>query len=103
MVAVFAKCSVIEGKARDFIDLAHNSAEKSRAEQVNVSYDILSEVDKNNGEYFFEKWNDKAELDKHMATEHFKKIIGEVQKIIDGELEIHVYETVQLTREEILQ
>ena len=32
MVAVFAKCSVIEGKARDFIDLAHNLAEKSRAE-----------------------------------------------------------------------
>ena len=54
----------------------------------------MSEVDKNDGEYFFEKWNDKAELDKHMATEHFKKIIGEVQKIIDGELEIHVYETV---------
>lgn len=95
MVAVFAKCKVVGGKEKNFIFLAHELAEKSRAESYNVSYDILSETDKNNGEYFFlEKWNDKAGLDKHMATEHFKKIIAEVQKIIEGELEIHVYETI---------
>ncbi len=95
MVAVFAKCKVVGGKEKIFVDLAHELAEKSRAESANVSYDILSEIDKDNGEFFFlEKWKDKAGLDEHMATDHFKNIIAEVQKIIEGELEIHVYEAI---------
>ena len=95
MLAVFAKCKVVDGMETDFIHLAHNLAEKSRAESANVSYDILSEVGKTNGEYFFlEKWNDKTGLDNHMAMDYFKNTIAAVQKIIEGELEIHVYETV---------
>ena len=95
MIAVFAKCKVSDGKEKQFIELAHALAEKSRQEAANVSYDILGEVDKNDGVYYFlEKWNDKAGLDEHMATAHFKDTIAEVGKIIEGELEIHVYQAV---------
>ena len=95
MIAVFAKCKVSSGKNEDFIKLAHGLAEKSRQESANVSYDILSEIDKDDNVYYFlEKWNDKAGLDKHMATGHFKDTIAAVEKIIDGELEIHVYQAI---------
>ena len=60
-----------------------------------MSYDILGEIDKNDGVYYLlEKWNDKAGLDEHMATAHFKDTIAAVNQIIDGELEIHVYQAV---------
>ena len=95
MIAVFAKCKVINGKEEEFIKMAHELASKSRNEAANVSYDILKESDKNDNEYYFlEKWNDKAGLDKHMSMDYFKSTIAGVEKIIDGKLEIHVYETI---------
>lgn len=94
MIAVFAKCKVVAGKENEFVRLALSLAEKSRQESANVSYDILSEIDNADNEfYFLEKWADKAGLDEHMATAHFKDTIAAVQKIIEGELEIHVYQT----------
>ena len=95
MIAVFAKCKVINGKEEEFIKMAHELASNSRNEAANVSYDILKESDKNDNEYYFlEKWNDKAGLDKHMSMDYFKSTIAGVEKIIDGKLEIHVYETI---------
>ena len=94
MIAVFAKCKVVEGKENEFTRLALALAEKSRQEAANASYDILSEIDNADNEfYFLEKWTDKAGLDSHMATAHFKEAIAAVQKIIEGKLEIHVYQT----------
>ena len=94
LIAVFAKCKVVAGKENEFTRLALALAEKSRQESANVSYDILSEFDNTTNEfYFLEKWTDKAGLDAHMATEHFKETIAAVQKITEGDLEIHVYQT----------
>ena len=95
MIAVFARCTVVKGKEKEFLDLAHNLAQKSREENANISYDVLCEKDKSSNEfYFLEKWQDKKGLDLHMQTEHFVKTIEAVNKIIDGELEIHLYENV---------
>lgn len=95
MFAVFAKCEVIQGNEEKFKELAHNLAEKSRQEEKNVSYDILTEVHSSANQYFFlEKWQDQIGLDAHMKMDYFVTTIEAVHHIIKGELEIHVYETV---------
>ncbi|MBP2638589.1 MAG: hypothetical protein H6Q72_4496 [Firmicutes bacterium] len=95
MLAVFAKCEVIKGNEEKFKELAHNLAEKSRQEEKNISYDILTETQGEAGEYFFlEKWQDQPGLDAHMKMDYFFSTIEAVNHIIKGELEIHVYETV---------
>jgi len=95
MFAVFAKCEVIQGNEEKFKELAHNLAEKSRQEEKNVSYDILTEVHSSANQYFFlEKWQDQIGLDAHMKMDYFVSTIEAVHHIIKGELEIHVYETV---------
>lgn len=95
MLAVFAKCEVIKGNEEKFKELAHNLAEKSRQEEKNISYDILTEAQSNANEYFFlEKWQDQSGLDAHMKMHYFVSTIEAVNHIIKGELEIHVYETV---------
>jgi len=95
MIAVFAKCEVLKGKEEKFKELAYNLAEKSRQEEKNTSYDILTEVQKDTNEYFFlEKWQDQPALDAHMKMDYFVDTIEAVKQIIKGELEIHVYETI---------
>ena len=95
MVVVFAKCDVIEGKGETFKELAHGLAEKSRQEEKNVSYDILTEPqDEGNKYYFLEKWQDQEGLGLHMKKDYFIHTIEALNHIIHGELEIHVYETV---------
>jgi quinol monooxygenase YgiN len=95
MLAVFAKCEVIKGNEEKFKELAHNLAEKSRQEEKNISYDILTEVDSSTNEYFFlEKWQDQPALGAHMEMDYFVSTIESVNHIIKGELEIHVYKTV---------
>ncbi len=95
MVAVFAKCTVIKGNEEEFKELAHNLAAKSRQEEKNLSYDILTEANGNANEYFFlEKWQDQSGLDAHMKMDYFVQTIEAVNHIINGELEIHVYEAV---------
>ena len=95
MIAVFAKCTVQSGQAETFKNLAHSLADKSRQEEKNVSYDILRETKTDSNEYFFlEKWQDQAGLDEHMKKDYFTETIEAVNKIIHGELEIHVYEAI---------
>ncbi len=95
MIAVFAKCTVQSGQAETFKNLAHTLADKSRQEEKNVSYDILRETKTDSNEYFFlEKWQDQAGLDEHMKKDYFTETIEAVNKIIHGELEIHVYEAI---------
>ncbi|MCR5085526.1 MAG: antibiotic biosynthesis monooxygenase [Succinivibrionaceae bacterium] len=93
MIAVFAKCKVQPGKEGEFLSLAHALAQESRKEGANLSYDILKESGKEGSEYFFlEKWQDQPGLDRHMQQPHFTDTISAVEKIIEGQLEIHVYE-----------
>ena len=47
-----------------------------------------------NAYYFLEKWQDKAGLDLHMQQQYFVDTIAAVGKISEGDLEIHLYETV---------
>ena len=95
MIAVFAKCTVQSGQEENFKSLAHALADKSRQEEKNVSYDILRETKAESNEYFFlEKWQDQDGLDEHMKKDYFTETIEAVNKIIRGELEIHVFETV---------
>ena len=95
MIAVFAKCTVVKDQENEFLDLAHKLAEKSRGENANISYDILKETGQDsNVFYFLEKWQDQKGLDLHMQTEHFVQTIDAVNRIITGELEIHVFENV---------
>ncbi len=95
MIVVFAKCKVVTGKENEFLALAHSLAEKSRSEIANISYDILKETKSDPDVfYFMEKWKDQSGLDTHMQTVHFTDTIAAVNKIIEGSLEIHVYENI---------
>lgn len=95
MIVVFAKCTVSVGKENEFLKLAHDLADISRTEPANISYDILHEEDNTSNEfYFLEKWQDKNGLDEHMHAVHFVDTISAVEKIIDGKLDIHLYESV---------
>ena len=95
MLAVFAKCIVQKGQEGEFLKLAHALAEKSREDAQNVSYDVLTDPQgTDNAYYFLEKWQDKAGLDLHMQQQYFVDTIAAVGKISEGDLEIHLYETV---------
>ncbi|MFA5494462.1 MAG: putative quinol monooxygenase [Porticoccaceae bacterium] len=70
--------------AQDFIDPAHledvmplyrELIEKTRKEPLCISYDLFINQ-KDRGHFIFiEEWPDRAALDAHCNTEHFKRLV----------------------------
>lgn len=66
--------------------------ELSRKDEGNKGYDLF-ESSTNPGVYMFcESWADAEALKRHSASEHFTRIVPELQKLIEGELSIEQFE-----------
>lgn len=75
--------------AQDFIDPAYleevmplyrELVEKTRAEPLCVSYELFVDQ-KDPGHFIFiEEWPDRAALDAHCGTEHFKTLVPRIDR-----------------------
>lgn len=64
-------------------DAVHEIIEASRLEVGNLQYDLHRDMDQPGTFVFFERWASSEALEKHNATEHFKRFVSQ----IDGKLE----------------
>ena len=92
MIVVYAKSIVSKNNIKEFINLATELIDETRKEEGNVSYELIRGVDSKNLFAFIEKWESKDALDAHMNTKHFKTIVPEMGKLVDGEMQIAVHE-----------
>jgi quinol monooxygenase YgiN len=92
MIVVFAKCIVNDSHIKEFIDLASELVNETRKEEFYVSYELIRSIDNSNQFVFLEKWESKDTLDVHMNTRHFKSIVPELTKLIEGEMQVDMHE-----------
>lgn len=92
MIAVYAKGIVSDDNSKEFIELATKLIEETRKEAGNVSYELIRGVDSKNLFAFLEKWESQEALKAHMNTKHFKSIVPQIGKLLEGELEIAAHE-----------
>lgn len=95
MIIVYAKC-VVSGQNREqFLKLAGELVEETRKETDNVSYQLIQGRETKNIYAFLEQWPNQEALDRHMETVHFKRLIEQISRIVEGEIEISTHEIVK--------
>ena len=81
-IAVVVRESVKEGQLGAFVDYMAEMIKLTKQEEGCTAYDLYEAADGSGEVVMIEVWESKEALDKHMASEHFKKFVpgGEIYK-----------------------
>lgn len=75
MLKVIAEDFIKKDQVENVLPLYKELVEKTRNEKDCISYDLFRDQ-KDSGHFIFiETWPDRAALDKHCETEHFKRLV----------------------------
>ena len=94
MIKVVAKSVVKKGKLEKYKEIVDELIDKTRNEEKNISYELYQDIDNPQIMTFIEEWKDQAGLDKHMNSEHFVKIVPQLNKLRETG-EVNVYQKVK--------
>lgn len=94
MLIVSAKFTTKPGKRDAFIKGAQPCIAATRKEEGCLLYELYASTEDANQVMYFEKWTDRAALDKHLQAPHmaeFDKVKAE-QDLVDGDMDLGIYE-----------
>ena len=95
MLGVIAKLPIKEGKVDEVIDLVKTLMAEVANEKGTLAYTLNRDPSNPNGIIFMERYKDKAALDLHSSTPHFKAFFGNIKSLLAGKPEISVLEEIQ--------
>ncbi len=94
MITIVARCNVKPEKIDEFMKIALNLVDASKGEEGNVSYDLYADLADPTKFTFIEIWRDRAAIDAHNGTPHFKAFGERVGSLFAGPLDIALYRRV---------
>ena len=90
-IRVVAKNYVKPEKIQEFIVLCKRLVEESVKEEGCIDYGLYQELDNPEILTMLEEWRDKSNLDKHLNSNHFRKIFPLLSEYLEKETEINMY------------
>ena len=94
MIGVVAKIPVKKGKADDLIDLLKELMAPVAEEEGTLLYTLNRDPGNPNSVVIMERYRDKAALDAHSSTPHFKTLFSRMPEFLDGKPEISILEEI---------
>ena len=94
MIGVIAKIAVKEGKADEAIDLIKTLMAEVAKEEGTLAYTMNQDPSNPNMIVIMERYRDKAALDYHSSTPHFKAFFNKVGGLLAGKPEIRVMDEI---------
>ncbi|WP_409304097.1 putative quinol monooxygenase [Peribacillus sp. SCS-155] len=92
MVIIHAYLKVKQDQQAKFLEAAKNVIEHSQAEEGNNSYNLYEDTQQENAFVFVEEWRDRAAIDEHEQTQHFKDFIRVLPELLAEEISVKKYE-----------
>lgn len=90
MIRVVAKSIVPIDKQEEYRKIVSELIAMSRSEKGCISYGLFKDRDNPEILTILEEWKDEDSLERHSATDHFKRIVPALGKLRDGN-DVHVY------------
>jgi quinol monooxygenase YgiN len=91
MIKVVAKHYVKSDKLKEYLEQARPLVEATVQENGCIKYELFEDVQDPTILTMIEEWVDKDALNKHMASEHFLRIVPILGKLIEKPTEINLY------------
>ena len=91
MITIVASGSAKADRVQDLVDLALELVRASRSEAGNVSYDFYTDLADPAKFTFIEVWRDRAAIELHNETPHFRGFGEKAGPLFAGPLDIALY------------
>ncbi|OAA89308.1 putative quinol monooxygenase [Clostridium ljungdahlii] len=91
MLKVVAKACVKAGEIEKFKKLSSELITESLKEEANIAYNLYEDISDKQILTFIEEWKDEDGLTRHMKSPHFVRIMAELAKIQEKDMDINVY------------
>ncbi len=91
MIIIHAEFNVDPAKHEAFLNEIQPLIEASRAENGNISYDLLKDTEVENKFTMVEVWQDQAAIANHNAIDHFTSFVGKAGNFLNAPLQVKAY------------
>ncbi|NEO31743.1 MAG: antibiotic biosynthesis monooxygenase [Symploca sp. SIO3C6] len=96
-IVLAGKYKIKAEKRERFLELAQFAVEPTRKEAGNISYNLYEEAGVPNSFIYFEEWQSRVALAKHLRQPYIIPLFKEFPELIDGEADVRVYDINSLT------
>ncbi|MBT2689654.1 antibiotic biosynthesis monooxygenase [Bacillus sp. ISL-47] len=91
MIIIHADFQIQPEQENDFLAEIRPLIEASRAEEGNISYDLLKDAEKAGSYTMVELWKDMNAVKFHNQTEHFTGFTGKAQQFMAAPPQVKLY------------
>ena len=89
MIKVVAKSLAKADKLDKYLELAQELVEKTVKEEGCIKYELFQDMQDPKVMIIIEKWENEEALNKHSASEHFKRIIPQLNELREKASEVN--------------
>ncbi|MFC7784148.1 putative quinol monooxygenase [Rossellomorea sp. GCM10028870] len=92
MIIIHAEFQINPTKEQAFLEEIRPLVAASRAEEGNISYDLMKDTERESVYTMVEAWRDAAAVETHNASEHFSSFVGRAPEYLAAPLDVKIYE-----------
>ncbi|MEG0918811.1 MAG: putative quinol monooxygenase [Anaerovoracaceae bacterium] len=92
MITVIARNYADLDKMDIILELYEELVAETRAEKGCISYNLYADASANENLVMIEQWESKEDLDNHMNSEHFKRLVPETKKYMTKPVQVSIIE-----------
>ena len=92
MVTVVARNYAMLDKMDTILELYEELVAETKKEKGCVSYTLYRDASEKEKLIMIEEWESREDLDNHMNSEHFKRLVPETKKYMTKPVEINIIE-----------
>ncbi|WP_299741220.1 putative quinol monooxygenase [uncultured Rossellomorea sp.] len=92
MIIIHAEFQINPTKEQAFLEEIRPLVATSRAEEGNISYDLMKDTERESVYTMVEVWRDAAAVETHNASEHFSSFVGRAPEYLAAPLDVKIYE-----------
>ncbi|MGM0839265.1 MAG: putative quinol monooxygenase [Bacillota bacterium] len=92
MIIIHAEFHINPTKEQAFLEEIRPLVGASRAEEGNISYDLMKDTERESVYTMVEVWRDAAAVENHNASEHFDSFVRRAPEYLAAPLDVKIYE-----------
>jgi len=92
LIIIHAEFHINPTKEQAFLEGIRPLVAASRAEEGNISYDLMKDIERESVYTMVEVWRDAASVENHNASEHFSSFVGSAPEYLAAPLDVNIYE-----------
>lgn len=91
MITIIASGQIKAGCRDAFMEVATRLVYDSQGEPGNITYHLCENSEEPDEVIFLEAWEDQEAIEFHRTTEHYKTLVPELAKYLNGKMRVVLY------------